>query len=100
MSESLSLNHPDGQVRNRVQSNWLFQPSVFNFSTFFNTSASRSFLYATTFLPMVSSNEPMIEAARIPAFFAAFKATVATGTPLGICKIDKTESHPSMELED
>jgi hypothetical protein len=38
--------------------------------------------------------------ANIPAFLAAFKATVATGTPLGICKIDKIESHPSMELED
>jgi hypothetical protein len=27
-------------------------------------------------------------------------ATVATGTPPGICKIDKTESHPSIELLD
>jgi hypothetical protein len=34
----------------------------------------------------------------MPAFFAPFKATVATGTPPGICKIDKTESHPSIEL--
>jgi len=36
----------------------------------------------------------------MPAFLAAFNATVATGTPLGICKIDKIESHPSIELDD
>jgi hypothetical protein len=42
----------------------------------------------------------MICAASIPAFFAAFSATVATGTPLGIWRIDRTESHPSIELED
>ena len=42
----------------------------------------------------------MISAASIPAFFAAFKATVATGTPFGICKMERTESHPSIELED
>ena len=42
----------------------------------------------------------MIWAARIPAFLAPFKATVATGTPPGICKIDKTESQPSIELLD
>src|SRR6476620_11033631 len=39
-------------------------------------------------------------AARIAAFLAAFSATVATGMPLGICRMDNTESHPSMELED
>ena len=43
---------------------------------------------------------PIIWAARIPAFFAPFNATVATGTPPGICKIDKTESQPSIELDD
>jgi hypothetical protein len=42
----------------------------------------------------------MIWAASIPAFCAAFKATVATGTPFGICNMDNTESHPSMELEE
>src|SRR6187200_3167192 len=42
----------------------------------------------------------MISAARIPAFFAAFRATVATGTQFGICKIERTESHPSIELDD
>ena len=36
----------------------------------------------------------------MPAFFAAFRATVATGTPFGICKIERTESHPSIELDD
>ena len=49
---------------------------------------------------MVTLKVPIICAAKIPAFFAAFRATVAAGTPLGICKIDKTESHPSIELED
>src|SRR5688572_31792470 len=39
-------------------------------------------------------------AARIPAFLAAFNATVATGMPLGIWRMDNTESQPSMELED
>ena len=39
-------------------------------------------------------------AAKIPAFFAAFNATVATGMPFGICRIDRTESHPSIELLD
>ena len=36
----------------------------------------------------------------MPAFFAAFNATVATGTPFGICKIERTESQPSIELLD
>ena len=36
----------------------------------------------------------------MPAFLAPFKATVATGTPPGICKIDNIESHPSIELLD
>src|SRR5258708_40173030 len=53
-----------------------------------------------TFLEIPSSEEPMISAARIPAFFAAFNATVATGTPFGICKMDRIESQPSIELED
>ena len=42
----------------------------------------------------------MIWAAKIPAFFAPFKATVATGTPLGIWSIDRIESQPSIELLD
>ncbi len=46
------------------------------------------------------SELPIICAAKIPAFLAPFNATVATGTPPGICKIDKTESHPSIELLD
>ena len=41
-----------------------------------------------------------IEAASIPAFLAPFNATVATGIPLGICKMERTESHPSIELDD
>ena len=36
----------------------------------------------------------------MPAFFAPLSATVATGTPLGICKIESTESQPSIELDD
>ena len=36
----------------------------------------------------------------MPAFLAPLRATVATGTPPGICSIDKTESQPSMELID
>src|ERR1700676_1738668 len=39
-------------------------------------------------------------AARMPAFFEAFSATVATGMPFGICNMDKIESHPSRELDD
>ena len=46
------------------------------------------------------SKDPIIWAARIPAFLAPSKATVATGTPPGICKIDRTESQPSMEFLD
>src|SRR5882724_8168854 len=49
---------------------------------------------------MVLSKVPMICAANIPAFFEPFNATVATGTPDGICKMERTESHPSIELED
>src|ERR1700676_155587 len=41
----------------------------------------------------------MIEPARIPAFFEPLRATVATGIPPGICKIDRMESQPSMALE-
>ena len=43
---------------------------------------------------------PIIWAAKIPAFLAPSNATVATGTPPGICKIDKIESHPSIEFLD
>ena len=46
------------------------------------------------------SEAPIICAAKIPAFFAPFSATVATGTPPGICKIESTESQPSIELLD
>ena len=42
-----------------------------------------------TFLETFGSKVPMISAASMPAFFAAFNATVATGTPFGICKIEK-----------
>ena len=48
----------------------------------------------------MSSAKLNIFAASMPAFFPAFNATVATGTPFGICNIDRTESHPSMELLD
>ena len=37
---------------------------------------------------------------KIPAFFAPSSATVATGTPDGICNIDNIESQPSSELLD
>src|SRR3546814_2855600 len=43
---------------------------------------------------------PMMEAARIPALVAPFRATVATGMPEGIWRMDRMESHPSMELDD
>src|SRR5688572_5047617 len=82
------------------QSNLFSQPAFFIFSTFFITSLLREFLNVVTFLEIFGSNVPMISAANIPAFFAAFKATVATGTPFGICKIERTESHPSMLLDD
>ena len=42
----------------------------------------------------------MILAARIPAFFAQLRATVATGIPFGIWRILKIESQPSIEFED
>ena len=41
-----------------------------------------------------------ISTARIPAFLAPPRATVATGTPAGICSMESTESHPSIEFED
>ena len=44
------------------------------------------------------SDAPIICAAKIPAFFPPSNATVATGTPPGICNIDKTESQPSIEF--
>jgi len=43
---------------------------------------------------------PKILSASNPAFLAPFKATVATGIPLGICSMLKTLSHPSIELLD
>ena len=43
---------------------------------------------------------PIICPAKIPAFFPPSNATVATGTPPGICKIDKIESQPSIEFLD
>ena len=46
------------------------------------------------------SKDPMICAARIPAFLDPFNATVATGTPPGICRIERMESHPSIEFLD
>src|SRR3954469_9011204 len=49
---------------------------------------------------MLSSPVDTIWAASMPAFLAALRATVATGTPLGICRIDNIESQPSIELED
>ena len=39
-------------------------------------------------------------AASMPAFFAPFKATVATGIPPGICNIERMESQPSIEFDD
>uniref|UniRef100_A0A2B4RXW9 Chaperone protein HtpG n=1 Tax=Stylophora pistillata TaxID=50429 RepID=A0A2B4RXW9_STYPI len=41
---------------------------------------------------------PKICAAKIPALSPPSKATVATGTPPGICKIESTESQPSIEF--
>ena len=46
------------------------------------------------------SAAPMICAASIPAFRAPLSATVATGTPDGICRMERTESHPSIEFEE
>jgi len=46
------------------------------------------------------SDTERILAASNPAFFAPFKATVATGIPLGICRIERIESQPSIELDD
>src|SRR5258708_725157 len=65
-------------------------------STFF----LRSFLNVSNFPATTLSLVPIIWAARIPAFLAPLRATVATGTPLGICRIDNTESQPSIELDD
>ena len=47
-----------------------------------------------------SGMDSIICAARIPAFLDPFNATVATGTPPGICKIERMESHPSIEFLD
>src|ERR1700730_3408468 len=56
----------------------------FSLSTFFITSFSSPCLYSFTFFPIFSSKAPIIVVARMPAFLAAFKATVATGMPFGI----------------
>lgn len=48
---------------------------------------------------MALSVAESIWAARMPAFLAPFRATIATGTPPGICKIGNTESHPSIEFD-
>src|SRR6185295_4954829 len=42
-----------------------------------------------SFLDIALSFVAMICADRIPAFFAPLSATVATGTPDGICKIER-----------
>ena len=47
---------------------------------------------------MASSETAKIFAAKIAAFVAPFNATVATGIPEGIWRIDRTLSHPSIEL--
>ena len=36
----------------------------------------------------------------MPAFFEPLRATVPTGTPSGICRIERIESHPSIEFLD
>ena len=43
-----------------------------------------------------SSDAPRIWAAKMPALVPPSRATVATGTPEGICRMLNTESHPSM----
>ena len=49
---------------------------------------------------MFESEDPIISTAKIPAFLAPSRATVATGTPPGICRIDNIESQPSIEFLD
>jgi len=45
-----------------------------------------------------SSLMPSICTAKMAAFFAPLMATVATGTPEGICTIDNRESSPPRSL--
>ena len=68
--------------------------------SFSATISLSSALYVESLEETSESNAPIIFAAKIPAFLAPFSATVATGIPQGICNIDKTESHPSIELLD
>src|SRR5581483_7846263 len=57
--------------------------------------ALRSAWKATIFACSSGSDAPRIRAARSPALRALPMATVATGTPAGICTIDSSESIPS-----
>ncbi len=46
------------------------------------------------FCCMAASPVPIICTARMAAFFAPLMATVATGTPEGICTMESSESSP------
>ena len=65
-------------------------------STFLSGSIDKFLI----FVEISSSELPKILAAKILPLVTPFKATVATGIPEGICKIDNTESQPSIELDD
>ena len=75
-------------------------PLLISFLSLVNTAFSKLALYLTILFWTGLLLAPKICAARIPAFLAALTATVATGTPFGICKIDSIESQPSIELLD
>ena len=92
--------HGDGFEKNQAQSN-LFPNLPFQISPLFRwLHCWVCFCNAPPSMIFLHQMCPVFQRQVCPHFFAAFKATVATGTPLGIWRMDKTESQPSIELED
>src|SRR5690242_2842764 len=96
----LQFQVTDFRQNQRMRHKLAFQPFFSRFLAAASTLVFRDFLKASRRFPMVLSDAPRIWAARMPAFRAPSRATVATGTPAGICKMESTESQPSIELED
>src|SRR5215207_6083413 len=75
-----------------------FHPVFSNLLALVKTLSLSSSLYFSIFSNIVLFSIPNIWQAKIAAFIPPLIAKVATGTPGGICTIDKRESNPSKLL--
>src|SRR3989338_8491733 len=83
---------------NPCSSRYFLKPFSCSFWSFARIYPDIFSLYAFTFARIPSTPAPIICAARMPAFFAPLMATVATGTPGGICAVEKSASTPAAPI--